>query len=31
MEVSRKAYRVRVRKVRVEIDPFTEHDKLKVA
>lgn len=26
-----KAYRVRVRKVRVEIDPFSEHDRLEVA
>ena len=31
MEGNRKAYRVRVRKVRVEIDPFSEHDKLEVA
>lgn len=31
IEGNRKAYRVRVRKVRVEIDPFSEHDKLEVA
>ena len=31
MEGNRKAYRVRIRKVRVEIDPFSEHDKLEVA
>jgi predicted transcriptional regulator len=31
IEGNRKAYRVRVRKVRVEIDPFSEHDKLDVA
>ncbi len=30
-EGNRKAYRVRIRKVRVEIDPFSEHDKLEVA
>jgi predicted transcriptional regulator len=30
-EGNRKAYRLRIRKVRVEIDPFSEHDKLEVA
>lgn len=28
---NRKAYRVRVRKVHVEIDPFSDHDRLEVA
>ena len=31
MEGNRKAYRLCVRKVRVEIDSFSEHDKLDVA
>ena len=30
-EGNRKAYRVRVRKVPVEIDPFSEHDRLEAA